>query len=111
MFRGLLSQSATRLRGVPVEDPYSGETTRVDWSNPDRLDLPRVSVQPVTGNEITFDRATVISRWWLFVEGHPDITPHDRVEYAGESYEVDGEVLRWPGRLAHTQVMLKRTEG
>ena len=111
MFTGLMTQTAVRLRGTPVTDPYSGEETGVDWSNPDRLVLPRVSVQPVAGNEVTFDRATVVSRWWLWVPGRPDVTAYDRIEFEGESYDVDGDVLPWPGRLAHTQVMLKRTEG
>ena len=111
MFTGLLTQSATRLRGVPVVDPYSGEETGVDWSTPARLVLARASVQPLQSGEITFDRDTFTARWWLWCAGHPDIVGRDRIEYASEVYEIEGDVMQWPGRLAHTQLMLKKVDG
>ena len=111
MFTGLMGQTADRLRGVPQEDPYSGEATGVDWSVPGRLTLPKVSVQPVQSGELTFDRDTFTARWWLWCPGHPDITGRDRVEYAGEVYEIEGDVMQWPGRFPHTQLMLKKVDG
>lgn len=112
MFTGLLTDSVTRLRGVTSVDPYSGEGTDVDWASPDALTIPRASVQPEQGSEETFDRDMVTSRWRLWAAGHPDITARDRIVHAGETYEIDGEVQRWPGRrLAHTTCLLKRSEG
>ena len=111
MFTGLMAETVTRLRGVPVLDPYSGEATDVDWTTPDSLTIPRASVQPEQGSEETFDRDMVTSRWRLWAPGSPDIDALDRIVHAGETYEIDGEVLRWPGRLAHTTCLLKRTEG
>ena len=111
MFTGLMKQSATRLRGTLVEDPYSGEPTDVDWTDPDRLTIAPASIQPVQSDEITFDRDTFTARWWLWTPGHPDVNGRDRVEYAGEVYEIEGDVMQWPGRLGHTQLMLKKVDG
>lgn len=111
MFTGLMTESVTRLRGVPELDPYSGEETGVDWTTPETLTISPASVQPEQGSEETFDRDMVTSRWRLWAPGHPDVTARDRISYAGETYDIDGEVLRWPGRLAHTTCLLKRAEG
>lgn len=111
MFTGLMTESATRLRGVPVVDPYSGEETGVDWSTPTRLTIAPASIQPVQSGEDTFDRDTFTARWWLWCNGHPDIVGRDRIEYAGEVYEIEGDVMQWPGRLPHTQLMLKKVDG
>lgn len=111
MFPGLMTQSATRLRATPIEDPYSGETTGEDWSTPDRLTVSPASTQPVQSGEVTFGRDTFTARWWLWTPGHPDIKGRDRIEYAGEVYEIEGDVMQWPGRLAHTQLMLKKVDG
>ena len=111
MFTGLMTQSATRLRAVMAEDPYSGEATHLDWSDPERLAIPQASMQPMQSGELTFDRDTFTSRWWLWCPGHPDITGRDRIEYAGEIYEIEGDVMQWPGRLPHTQLTLKKVDG
>ena len=111
MFTGLMTQSATRLRAVMAEDPYSGETTHLDWSDPERLAIPQASMQPMQSGELTFDRDTFTARWWLWCPGHPDITGRDRIEYAGEIYEIEGDVMQWPGRLPHTQLTLKKVDG
>ena len=111
MFTGLMTQSAARLRAVTVEDPYSGEETGLDWSEPARLEIPKASIQPVQSGEVTFDRDTFTARWWLWCPGHPDISGRDRIEYAGEVYEIEGDVMQWPGRLPHTQLMLKKVDG
>lgn len=111
MFLGLMGQSATRLRAGQEEDPYTGEPTGRDWGNPDRLVIEKASVQPVQSGEITFDRDTFTARWWLWCPGHPDINGRDRIEYAGEVYEIEGDVMQWPGRFPHTQLMLKKVDG
>ena len=119
MFTGLMTQSATRLRAALIEDPYSGEDTKPDWGSPgrppktppDRLIIEKASIQPVQSGEVTFDRDTFTARWWLWCPGHPDINGRDRIEYAGEFYEIEGDVMQWPGRLPHTQLMLKKVDG
>lgn len=111
MFTGLMTQSATRLRAATSTDPYSGDETGLDWNSPNRLVLEKCSIQPVQSGEITFDRDTFTARWWLWTPGHPDIGGRDRIEYAGEVYEIEGDVMQWPGRLPHTQLMLKKVDG
>lgn len=111
----LFDKAVTRLRGTPVEDPYSGEETDTDWSAPDRLLIPQAEVQPLQGQmdpALTFDRETVTTRYWLYAPGAPDVLDTDRLEYAGEVYEIDGDVQRWVGgRLSHLQAMLKKVRG
>lgn len=111
MLPRLMTQSATRLRPVMEVDPYSGEETKEDWTTPDRLELTPASIQPMQSGEITFDRDTFTARWWLWTPGHPDVKGRDKIEYAGEVYEIEGDVMQWPGRLAHTQLMLKKVDG
>lgn len=115
MFTGLMTQAATRLRAVLVKDPYSGEETRAEWGDPDhppdRLTIEKASIQPVQSGEITFDRDTFTARWWLWTPGHPDVNGRDRIEYADEVYEIEGDVMQWPGRIPHTQLMLKKVDG
>lgn len=107
--RLLAAETVTRVRGVASSDAYGNET--IDWSNPDRLPIAGCSVQPEQGSEETFDRSMVVARWRLWGPSMMDLSARDRVEHEGLVYEVDGEVLRWPGRLAHATCLLKRVEG
>ena len=110
---GLMGETVTRLRGIVKVDPYSGEATDVDWTTPDRLALEGSSVQPEQGSEETFDRDMVTSRWRLWHHNPgADLDARDRIEYDGDVYEVDGEVMRWRHhRLGHLTCLLKRAEG
>lgn len=109
----LMVDTATRLRGVVADDPYSGESTEISWDDPSRLVLAGSSVQPEQGSEETFNRDMVTSRWRLWhYNPDADVLARDRVEYDGDVYEIDGEVQRWRHRrLGHMTCLLKRVEG
>lgn len=96
------------LTGTAVADPYSGESTRIDWTNPAEFVQPRCSVQPVQGNELTFNRDTVITRWQLWGPADMPVTAYDRIQHRGDVYEVDGDIMRWSAPLAHVTFLMKK---
>jgi len=108
-----MDEIVTRLRAVAVVDPYSGEATDLSWDEPGRLDLDGCSVQPEQGGEETFDRDMVTRRWRLWHhDPEADIEARDRIEYRGDVYEIDGEVMRWRHpRLGHLTCLLKKVDG
>ena len=113
MFLGLMTQTATRLRGTYVEDPYSGESNEVSWDDPDTLEIPRCSVQPEQGqDDVMFDREMVTMQYRMWVPGRPDIAATDRIRHDGKDFEITGEPMFWGHtRMAHTMIQLRRIEG
>ncbi|MDP5182175.1 hypothetical protein QOZ88_05960 [Blastococcus sp. BMG 814] len=112
----MFHQQVTRLRGVSVTDRY--ENTTLDWSNPARLIVNGVSVQPRARTETTTDGRTVlVSGWWLCTAPGVDVdlTAADRVEHDGLVLEVDGDVARWPDPdgdgVHHVEAALRRVTG
>lgn len=114
---GIFRQTVTRVR-AGTRTNRAGDT-ELDWSEAaiSRVEVNRLSVQPsfqreehaTEGNpRITGYR--VISR-----PGNvPDITGLDRIEYAGNVYQVDGDVALWPdprrGR-DHVEFSMSRHRG
>lgn len=105
-----MRQTVTRLRAARTTDPYTGEATRPDWSNPARLVIGGVSLQPQPGDEDT-DRAQItITRWSLEAVGWPDLREDDRIEWAGHVWDVT-DVARWHARKKLTSATIYRQEG
>lgn len=68
------------------------------------------SVQALSGTEVTVGRDTIVSRWQVFAPPSADVTATDRVEWAGDTYEVDGEVQRMDfPPLSHLYFFLRRS--
>lgn len=86
-----------------------------DWANATRTTLARVSMQPGQQTETrNTDRDVAISTWRLFTRpGYDaDILATDHIEWAGMTFEVEGDVARWPdprsNRVHHVEVELRR---
>lgn len=101
----------TRLRGVPVLDPYSGKQTDLDWDAPAQLPLqtlapaePRPSSEPVQDA-----RNAVVSGWTLYLSPGADVTAVDRMDVRGRVYQVLGDPAAWADAGLVVQVGL--TEG
>lgn len=114
----MYDQTITRLRGIPVTDRYNN--TIVDWSDPGRLDLSGLMVQPTTTTEQQDapNRVPLIDGLWICTRPGapiPDLTAADRVEYLGDVYDVEGEPRVWPdpvtGRDDHMEITAKRVQG
>jgi head-tail adaptor len=105
-------QTVTVLRAAETTDRYGNPMS--DWSSPNTHDISGCVLQPLAGEEtLSLDADSVLSRWSLDTPADADLTATDRVSYAGEVYEVDGQIGDWPsptGRLRHRQAMLKRLE-
>ncbi len=101
----------TLLRAGFVTDPYGNEGTERDWANATRTDVDGCSVQPAGADEYAVDREAVTVRYRAFLPGQVDVESTDRVEFKGESYDIDG-VERWDFTpLGHTALILRRVEG
>lgn len=112
MIASFARQKVVRLRGTKMTDRYDNEV--IDWTAPAKKTIESVTVVPIGGSE-TFDVAggRRVTRWQLNTDMGADILPDDRIEYAGDTYDIDGGVPEHPspsGRLDHLEVMLKRVE-
>lgn len=98
----------TVLRATAVEDDYGNPINQ--WGSATSTTVPGCSVQPVQGAEQTVGQETVVSRWQLFAPVGTPLVATDRVIYAGNTYEVDGEVQAWDfDPLSHLVALLRRS--
>lgn len=96
----------TVLRGTTSEDDFGND--EVDWSSPATTSVEHCAVQPEQGLEVIDGRQLTVTRWRLFAPHGTDLVSTDRVEYAGDVYEVDGEPQRWDGRRGYVTALLTR---
>jgi hypothetical protein len=87
-----------------------GTGNQPDWATATRTSVAGCSVQPAQGPAYTIDRDSYQSRWTVWAPVATDVAATDRVEWDGQTYEVDGEVQRWRfGGLAHLVLNLRRS--
>ena len=107
-------ETVTRLRGTAVTDPYSGEATTVDWSDPDALPIPGCGFNPGSSLEPVQDaRNAVITRPEVYLPADADVLAGDRLVVRSTTYEVDGDPALWrspftgwtPGLVAALKVV------
>lgn len=107
----------TILRGTPVQDPYSGQETGLDWTNPERIESPELFVlQDTSSSESDGIQTTTTDAWRLYVpEGAIAPTARDRIEYDGERWTLAGNPLRernpFTGWAPYASVRIVREEG
>lgn len=87
----------TEDRGTPVPD-YDDPASTVQ--------VKGCSVQPGASDEGTAGRQNVTVRHTVYAPPGIAVTAHSAVLWKGVRYAVDGEPLRWSGRLAHTVIYL-----
>lgn len=101
----------TVLRAAQREPEY-GTRPELDWSNPTRTDVHACSVQPMPSPEYAIDRDAVLTHWIVYAPPLVDISALDRIEWSGDVYDIDGDVLRWEfGALSHLVFNLRKSEG
>ncbi|MFF0777091.1 hypothetical protein [Streptomyces sp. NPDC003720] len=99
----MFNQSAVRVRAGVKTD--RGGNTVPDWSNPNRLTVTGLNIQPNSQSETADEQrdATITGYRVQSTEGtSPDIKATDRIEWNGQTFEVDGEVATWPDLFADT---------
>jgi len=99
----------TIRRATTADDGYGN--AEPDWDNATATAVPGCSVQPLAGTELLQGRDTVVTRWTVWAPPETDLVATDRVEWAGETYDVDGDVQRWDfPPLSHLVALLRRGE-
>lgn len=101
--------TVTVERAAFIADAFNNQTR--DWPNAVPHTVTGCSVQPLTGPEVIVGRDTIVSRWQIFAPPGADLLATDRVVYAGDTYDVDGEVQRYDfPPLSHLVALLRRNE-
>ncbi|MFF9240103.1 hypothetical protein ACF1AL_14890 [Streptomyces sp. NPDC014801] len=93
----MFNQTAVRVRAGTKTD--RGGNTIPDWSNPNRLTVSGLNIQPNAQSEKVDEQrdATITGYRVQSAEGTaPDIKASDRIEWNGQTFEVEGEVASWP---------------
>ncbi|WP_103353611.1 hypothetical protein [Amycolatopsis sp. CA-128772] len=71
-------------------------------------------VQPLSTVEQLDTGDQVVTRWTLYGPPLLDASPTDRIEVAGDTYELDGDLQLWrglDGRPHHVEAFLRRVKG
>lgn len=105
------TQTITRLR--PGTTTSRGSTI-YDWTNPDALEIHNCSVQP-SSTSLTQDGrvAGIMDGLTIYAPADADIKAGDRIVFNGDTYEINGDPLIWPGAVAldHIQLNVRRWRG
>lgn len=102
-----------RRAALVTDGPYGAR--RRDWGGATTTVVGGCSVQPYgQPAEVTAGREFTSTHLRLFAPYGIELAAADRVEYAGTTFEVDGEPDRWRdeyGNPDHTEAALRRLAG
>lgn len=101
----------TVLNASTTEDVYGNPTP--DWGTAVESVEP-AHVRPVTSDEVVVNEDTVEARWKAVLLPATVATAQSRIEWRGQTFEVDGEVQPFTdgrGRIRHKAAYLKRVTG
>lgn len=103
----ILHDPITRLRASVAAGPYGNQTP--NWSSPATADyLVHWSAKSVS--EVVGDQARTITRVMIFCNPDVDLEATDRVVFEGDTYEIDGDIMRSfrRGQPHHVRAFLRR---
>lgn len=109
-------ETVTRQRAAAASDPYSDESTDLDWSAPDELEFDGVAVAPGPSAESAeVGRTRLDVDFTLYLPYGADIKPLDRVVVRGVTFDVEGVRDDWlnpfTGLRAGSVVEVRRAAG
>lgn len=109
-------ETVTRQRANATADPYSGDSTALDWTSPDELTISGVAVaQGAFIENATPDRTRVDIDFTLYGEFASDVEPLDRMVVRGLICEVVGKRQDWmnpfSGTHAGSVIEVRRVAG
>ena len=109
-------ETVVRERGTPVVDPYSQETTDLDWSSPDELPIEGAAIGPSSTSEVVSDdRGKIITLMSLYCASGLDVRPDDRIRARSGLWDVVGDELAWSnpftGWAPGSEYQLRRVAG
>lgn len=103
---------------IDVVRPKKTTTSRgsevPDWSDAKKTTVTGCSIQPASTSLSQDGRVLGINDGWTaYVPEGTDVKAGDRIEFDGETYDINGEPRKWtgPSRTSHIQLNLIRREG
>ena len=111
MLPSFMRQTITRIR--PGVKTLRGSDVP-DWNNVTTETIAGCSVQPASTSLSQDGRVLALSDGLTaYLPPDADVKAGDRIEYAGETYTINGEPRVWPSAnsLDHIQLNLERWQG
>ena len=113
----IFHDAITIVRPLVTRDRYGSDV--LDYTAGTRILVSGVCVQPRSSTETTTDaRDMVTTGWRIYTPAGMDldVTPTDRIEWAGRTCEVLGDIARWPhpvrpGHVHHVEVDVQKVSG
>lgn len=106
MLSSLSGPTVTRLRPYERVDSV-GDTVR-SWDTPKRWPIPRAQIQEVSSRSADGTIVRIDGERRLLIDGpRPDLAPTDRIEYLGQVWRFDGDILTKPGLAMGTHTVAK----
>lgn len=100
MFPLANGETVTRERAQLVPDPYSGESTKRDWTAPDTLIIEGAAIAPSSSSESsTENRTTTTTAMSIYAAPGTDLLPDDRIRARSGLWEVQGDTSDWRNAL------------
>jgi len=107
----ILRDRVARLRASLISAGYGNQAP--DWANATSTSYP-AAVGPLSSVEDVVDQQQTTTRLRLILPASADVAAADRIVWAGQTYEIDGEVIavKRRGRTHHLEaVLIKVTQG
>lgn len=114
----MFNQTAVRVRAGTKTD--RGGNTMPDWSPAavSRLTVTGLNIQPNSQAETADEQRDAVITGYRVQSSEgaaPDIRATDRIEWNGQTFEVDGEVAAWPDLFTvavhHIEFVMRRATG
>ena len=98
----------------PKTTTTSRGSTVPDWSDTMKTTVTGCSIQPASTSLSQDGRVLGINDGWTaYVPEGTDVKAGDRIEFDGQTFEINGAPRKWtgPSRTSHIQLNLVRREG
>ena len=98
----------------PKTTTTSRGSTVPDWSDTKKTTVTGCSVQPASTSLSQDGRVLGVNDGWTaYVPEGTDAKAGDRIEFDGQTFEINGAPRKWtgPSRTSHIQLNLVRREG
>lgn len=90
-------ETVIRERRRMIPDPYSGESTLADWSDPLQLTVEGVAIAlSSTVEPVNDSRQQVITQMSVYCGPGEDILPEDRIRVRSGLWHVQGTIQAFP---------------
>lgn len=112
MLPSFANQTITVARAKTTTTSRGSEVP--DWTNTDKTTVTGCSIQPASTSLSQDGRILGIADGWTaYVPEGTDVKAGDRIEFDGQTFEINGEPRKWTGpmRTSHIQLNLTRWEG